>query len=580
MIDRAVLIRPTFTALAAASTMLVLLSAFGFWPPTRLPVRIEQAPNGAYLLRGGGGLEVPPPLVDGDVLDLEAMSPTSRAALLPEADLRQGTRLEIAVAGNGRVLRAPLTVVSATRSQAERVQFWIGGAAMMPLFLLCVLLTLWRGHGAAAWGLSVFSLASLVNNGLYSVPAAPLTSFWIVQARYAVEALALFPAVYVTAEALAYSGLSARLRTMLRVSLAAMAICIFGVWTGEDVALAYFGITQSRLLESVAGDLFPLLLAVPVLALVLGYRHSGHESRLRIRWVLASTVLLLLATVAPLVISQAAHPDLFPVLELTQGFVMLGYVYAVLRTRLIDVSFVVNRALVFASITAALFGTFSLLELALHEFAVGDRLSWALQGATALIFAVALSPLHRRIEHWIEELLFRSQRLAIGSVRSFATECAFVEQEPRLLEIAVQRLSPQCAAVAVYERAPAAYKLRAARGHAWPETVDVDDPVFVALRAHRLEVDLKRQRSAVTAEALAFPMTVGESLTGALICRPHDGEQFTSDARTALAEAGRNLGMSLYILRNREQARLVADIAAGRIEQTAARSRALALVGQ
>jgi hypothetical protein len=580
MIDRAVLIRLALTALAAVCTVLVLLSAFGFWPPTRLPVRIEQSPSGAYLLRGGAGSELPPPLVDGDVLDLEAMSPASRAALLPEAYLRQGTHVQIAVDRNGRLLRVPLTFLATARSQAERVQFWIGGAAMMPLFLLCVLLTLWRGRSTAAWGLSVFSLASLLNNGLYSVPAAPLTSFWLVQIRYGVVALTLFPAVYMTAEALAYSGLSPRLRTMLRVSLATLAIFVFGAWTGEDIALAYWGITPSRLLESVAGDLFPVLLAVPVLALVLGYRHSGHESRLRIRWVLASTILLLLATVAPLVISQAAHPDLFPALELTQGFVMLGYVYAVLRTRLIDVSFVVNRALVFASITAVLFGAFSLLELALHEFAVGDRLSWALQGATALVFAIALSPLHRRIEHWIEKLLFHRQRLALGSVRSFATECAFVEQEPRLLEIAVQRLSLQCAAVAVYERTPSAYRLRACRGRAWSETVDVDDPAFVALRAHRREVDLRRQRSAITADALAYPMTVGESLTGALICSPHDGEQLTSDAREALAEAARHLGMSLYILRNREQARLVADIAAGRIEETAARSRALALVGQ
>lgn len=580
MMSRAVAVRWTLTAVAAASTMLVLLSAFGFWPPTRLPVRIEQAPNGAYVLRGRAGSELPSPLVPGDVLDLEAMSAASRAALLPEANIRPGMPIQIAVARNGSAVRVPLAFVPSTRSQAERLQFWIGGAAMMPLFLLCVLFTLWRGRSAAAWGLSIFSLASLVNNGLYSVPTAPLTSFWILQVRYAVVALTLFPAVYVTAEALAYSGLTPRLRTMLRAALAAMALFTFAVWTTQDIAFAYFGSAQSPSLESVASDLFPALLAIPVLTLLLGYRHSRPESRVRIRWVLASTVLLLLATVVPLVVAQAAHPDLFPVIELTQGFVMLGYVYAVLRTRLIDVSFVVNRALVFASITAVLFGAFSLLELALHEFAVGDRLSWVLQGATALVFAIALSPLHRRIEHWIEKLLFHRQRLALGSVRAFATECAFVEQEPRLLEIAVQRLSLQCAALAVYERMPSTYKLRASRGHAWPETVDVDDPAFVALRAHRLEVDLKRQRRSITADALAYPMTVGESLTGALICRPHDAEQFTSDAREALAEAARNLGMALYILRNREQARLVADIAAGRVEERAARTRALALVGQ
>jgi hypothetical protein len=227
------------------------------------------------------------------------------------------------------------------------------------LFLLCALLTLWRGQTAAAWGLSVFSLATLLNNGLYVIPAQPIASFWIVQARYAVDALPLFPAVYVTAEALAYSGLSSRLRIVMRLSLAVIALSIFGAWVAADVGLVYFGVPPSPSLEAVADSLFPTLLVFPMLALVLGYRHSTHESRLRIRWVIASTALLMLATVVPLVVSQAGHPDLYRVVDVTQGFVMLGYAYAVLRTRLIDVSFVVNRALVFAFITAMLFGAFS-----------------------------------------------------------------------------------------------------------------------------------------------------------------------------------------------------------------------------
>jgi hypothetical protein len=193
---------------------------------------------------------------------------------------------------------------------------------------------------------------------------------------------------------------------------------------------------------------------------------------------------------------------------------------------------------------------------------------------------VALSPLHRKVEHWVEALLFRSQRLAIGSVREFATECPFVEQEHRLLEMAVEYLTPQCAAVAVYERIPSAYRLRACRGTGWPESIEVDDPVFVALRAHREEIELDCSRTRIGSDGIAFPMIVSEMLTGALICRPRDGEQFTAEGRDALAQAARNLGMSLYILHNREHARLVADIAAGRLDEKAARTRALALIGQ
>jgi len=580
MMTRAVGVRLTLSALGIACTVLVLLYACGLWPPTGLPVRMDRSPDGLYVLRGAAGSAPPSPLVNGDVLDLKAMSPASRAALLPDAQIRQGTHIEVAVIRNGGILRTPLTFGARARSQADQVQYWIGGAVMMPLFLLCSLLTLWKGRSAAAWGLSVLSLATLVNNGLGVIPAPPLASLWIVRIRDAVQSFAENPALYVTAEALAYAGLSPRIRMTMRVSLAAISVLIFAVWGAESISLTDFATPLSPSWYAATGGLFVAQLAFPVLALMLGYRRSGHESRLRIRWVLASIAFVLVSVVAQLATSQTRHPDLYRTTEVIEGVVTLGYVYAVLRTRLIDVSFVVNRALVFGSITAVLFGAFSILELALHQFAVGERLSWILQGATALVFAIALSPLHRRIEHWIEKLLFHRQRLALGSVRSFAAECAFVEQEHRLLEIAVQRLAPQCAAVAVYERTPSAYKLRASRGHAWPETVDVDDPLFVSLRAQRREIDVRKQRSSVGADALAYPMTVAEALTGALICRPHDGEQFTSDAREALAEAARNLGMALYILRNREQARLVADIAAGRIAETAARTRALALAGQ
>ena len=578
--SRGLTVRLTLSAVGFLCTVLVAFGAFGLWPPTRLPMRIEQRAGGQFVVMSATGPAPPPPLLEGDVLDLNAMTPASRAALLPqEENIRRGTQIRIAVTRNGHVLRVPLAFVPQAQSRAEKLQNWIGGGAMMPLFLLCALLTLWKGRSAAAWGLTVFSLASVVTNGIEVIPAPPLASFWIVQVSHALAALALVPAIYVTAEALAYDGLSPRARTGMRVSLATLALFIFGMRVAEDVAFAYFGIPRSPALERVASGLLLALLAFPMLALALGYRHSGRESQLRMRWVLASTVLMVLATVAQLAISGSSHPDLSRVAQVAQGFVMLGYIYAVLRTRLVDVSFVINRALVFASITALLFGVFSLLELVLHQFAVGERLSWILQGATALVFAMALSPLHRRIEHSLEKLFFHRQRLALGSVRAFSAECAFIEQEHRLLETAVGRLAPQCSAVAVYERTPSAYRLRASRGHVWPEAIDVDDPAFVSLRAQHREVDVGKPRSSVGADVVAFPMTVAEMLHGALICRPHDGEQFTSEARAALAEAARNLGMSLYVLRNREQARLVADIATGRIEESAARTRAVSLVG-
>jgi hypothetical protein len=189
-----------------------------------------------------------------------------------------------------------------------------------------------------------------------------------------------------------------------------------------------------------------------------------------------------------------------------------------------------------------------------------------------------MSPLHRRLEHWIEGVLFRQQRLAVATLKRFATECAFVEREERLLDIAIEQLQRHCAAAAVYERSGPAYQLRAGFGQSWPQMADTDDLIFVSLRAGQPELNLEDVKSTLATEGFVFPMRVAEALTGAVICRPKDGEQFASDVRAVLAEVARSLGISLYILRYREQARLVADIASERIDEVGARRRAIALL--
>jgi hypothetical protein len=73
-------------------------------------------------------------------------------------------------------------------------------------------------------------------------------------------------------------------------------------------------------------------------------------------------------------------------------------------------------------------------------------------------------------------------------------------------------------------------------------------------------------------------MTVAESILGALVCRPRDGEQFAPEIRAALASVAHHLGMALIGLRHRAHAQLVADMAAGRIDAEAARRRAITLL--
>lgn len=581
---RAYAVRLSLSAVIFASIAIVLVHTLGLWSAAVLPLDVQQQSDGSYVVHRAADFSLPPSLADGDVLAPRAMTPVARAVAYYNLGIPLGSSVGIAVIRRGRIVRASIPAQPPVPFGRDWLNRAVNAFVILPFLAALALLTLWRGRDRVAAGLFAISLYGLMGSALLplsNMVAEPLVTFWllllvVLGAQYVIA----FPALYVMAEGLAGAGMSDRARARARVVMASLAAVALGCTLAREISFTYFGQEPKVIVQSAINVLSAILLAIPVWMLLAGYRRAPHESRLRIRWVLWSTVFLLACMLAIFVLEpvQSRYPYLFEFVYTARLFAFAGYLYAAVRTRLVDVSFVVNRALVYAGITGLLFGIFSLLELGLHELAVSDNLSWALQAVAALLLAVALSPLHRRLEQWVERVFFRKQRLAIASVRNFAAECAFIEQQHHLLETAVERLHAHCDAVAVYERALSGYPLRSSRGHAWPETIDIDDPAFVSLRAHRQEVGLRGLASVLGPDSVAFPMLVGEVLSGAVVCQPRVGEQFAPDVRAALAEAARNLGASLYILRYREQARLVADIAAGRIDEAGARRRAVAML--
>jgi hypothetical protein len=364
-----------------------------------------------------------------------------------------------------------------------------------------------------------------------------------------------------------------------------MACCILvGVacHVSYDTLLIYAGTVPPMWLSRLEDYSFMALVVMAVLVMLAGYGLGAPQNRRRIRWVLASTAMLMLALLLEVIVqpTMAKQPALTLVLNaLLPGVSVLGYIYAILRTRVVDVGVVIDRALVFSVTTALMFGMFSLLEQAVHRLALGEQLGWTVEALGAVGVAAALSPLHRLLDRGLERVFFHRLRTMAGALRRLGTESAFFESEHTLLSRALRQLLVPCAAAAIYERDGAVYQRRVAEGEGWPEAVDRDDPTFVALRAHHGALDLKDRQSEAGGEGLAFPMTVGPLLTGAVICRLREGEQLDRDVRSALGELAQALGTSLYLLRYREQARLIAEIAAGSVDYAAVRTRAAALQG-
>lgn len=572
---RAFGLRLGLTLLALGCAVSSALSIFGVFGQSHFSLQLIHRSADRYEVQPLAQKPLPAPLRAGDLIDIRQLSAAARAALFTRHDVTPGTTLTVAVLRDGRPLTLSVPAVPDSASAISRLQsvFFVAAA------LLISLLTLWRGRDWAAWGLALLFLTLFVKWGILDAAVAPPLVFWATQASAVLRITVDFPALFIVADALAGANLPARWRTRARVVMATVTLGIL-------VLVELQMITLFRIGHDVVGSggiaviktLFVFGLLVTLLMLSVGYRFAPHEQRLRIRWVLWSTALLIASNILLLALPSTRHPYSMQLSTAMQALALFGYVYAVLRTRLIDVGFVIDRALVFGVLTALVFGTFSILEQTLHQFAVSDRVGWALQAVAALVLALVLSPMHRRLESWIEQAFFRAQRLALLALERFARECPYVEREAHLLEMALERLREQCGTVALYERNANRYRRRAASDESWPATVDADDPVFVALRATHEPVGLAAQTNRVGTEGIALPMTVAESLLGALVCRPHDGEQFAPEVREALASVAHHLGMALTGLRHREHARLVADVAAGRIDPDTARQRALSLM--
>ncbi len=559
-------------------------------PQAHFWVRLVHVRGDLYRVQQRTGFVLPKGLEVGDRIPIGQLTASSRAVLLKRAAVLPGTTLRIPIERAGHRLEVTLRAQAATRPPAMSSGYAILLSLELVIFLAVmlaiVLLTLWRGRNWSAWAFSAVFILQLLDKGLFELPASPGWFIWM-QQGHALSTILQLAALCIIADALGGGGLPGRQRRVARIGFATliglMVIC-YEIANSALIldGLRVFPTALVGVMDVALGALSLAAFGLILLVLIGGYRLAPHQERLRIRWVFWITALLGITVSASVFLLNSAsfeqNPYLFQLVDLTLMLCLVGYLYAILRTRLIDVGFVVDRALVFGFLTALVFGSFSLLEEGLHQFAVSDKVGWILQALVALVLAMVLSPLHRRLERWIERLFFRSQQLVLLAIERLARECPFVERESDLLERVIERLKPECAGVAVYERAGNRYRRLAASADGWPEAVDVDDAAFIALRESHEPVALAAQANQVGSEGLALPMTVAESLHGALVCRPRDGEQFSHEMRGVLANLAHQLGMALTGLRHQEHARLVADVAAGRIDPETARRRALTLV--
>ena len=301
---------------------------------------------------------------------------------------------------------------------------------------------------------------------------------------------------------------------------------------------------------------------------IANVRAQGAD-RWRVRWVSVALGVAFSGIVAEIALIVVAHvrADWLMYLPLTMIALPFGLGYAIVRHRVIDIGFVINRALVYGIVSAVVIVSFIVLEWVLSTVFVkfSHVTSTSLELMLALVLGFSLRGIHGRVDAFIDDLFFRSRHENERALKTFAREIAYVT-DPR---VALARTHAELVArtgtadVAVYVVAGRdAVRVDSAEIAA-QDRVDIDDPALVRMRATRQPLALAHVTSAFAGDR-AFPMTVRDTVTGAVVLgAKSNGEAYAPDEIATIETVVLGLGNALDALQTAalkaEVARVVLD---------------------
>jgi hypothetical protein len=181
--------------------------------------------------------------------------------------------------------------------------------------------------------------------------------------------------------------------------------------------------------------MLPVCILASAVSLVWRYRHSGGEVRLQIRWVAFAASFVGLAYGITLVSGLLLAPESLATEEgplwmsLLQNTVLMSYAgvpvavgVAVLRYRLYDIDVLINRTLVYGTLTASLallyLSCVVSLQYVLREL-TGQETRLAVVAST-LVIAAMFGPLRRRVQAFVDRRFFRKKYDATKTLETFS----------------------------------------------------------------------------------------------------------------------------------------------------------------
>ena len=482
---------------------------------------------------------------DGDRIDLHRLSPEDRLRLTRSDPTGYVLKLPLISKREVTIVAQPLV-----RSLADNVTDVIEVLATLAYIVIAALLVLLR-PAPSTWAFFGFSYGFCIFAATPSTWPFPFAiaflTLWLISSGISCAAFVSFALRFPDSEP-SPAGRVVERALLLGLSPVLVALSLYGFLT------YVFAGNYVPAVSPVVVVITEAVFAFGIVVLISRYVLAKVAERNRLRWVVLAFAVAYLPALALEALYGAGialipvSPELINICQAWEVLAPIALAYTVLRHRLFDVRFVVSRALVYVFMTSLVVGAIALVDWAFSRWLAESRFALIAELALALLFGATLTLLHRRIERFLNGVVFRTRLLALQALRRFAQEVDLISDPQRLLTQTYEALHVrmECDYAAIYTADGASFALATPPEAHTPIVLAGDD--FAVLRLRRWSEAFECEDPAHPLRAALFvPMVARMQLVGFIVCGPkRDRTHYLRDEIDTLATLAHRAG-SAYL---------------------------------
>jgi hypothetical protein len=293
------------------------------------------------------------------------------------------------------------------------------------------------------------------------------------------------------------------------------------IWIGVSIAELIYVSTQCFSIEGGLAFAIAQNAALPFVlaAFIWRYVASDAETRRRAAWAIAGIAISAGAGTVGNLLFEVGYDN-----GLGVGFLVLAncstivsalgpyaLVYATLRHRLLDVSFVLNRTVVFGALAALVVVVVGAIDWGVGKLLSNTRAAVAIEAAATIALGFVLDRVHAVLERAVDRFVFARRHAAERYLERVIAGLSYAETRGAVLDALVEepRRAFRLSSAAAFVADDGSFRRECAWG--WRDAempqLDGDDPLVRLLRSERtvIDVDDARWQNGATLDSAARP---------------------------------------------------------------------------